>query len=183
MSVVLEPELQFKSSLSSGFRPAVGGNPRGHCGIAFSALGDASGGSVTVNLVIPFDRAEDRVFMLKALKMRATSDPGQGHVVCNLQWPFLQIQGSGPVVLVQAFNFNVEATLGTFNSGSDEGAETWPEWCRSLIFQTNLGSALYRPIQAVWGTNTEFTTYLIDAWGYWWDKTVIARPGGPNIPR
>lgn len=179
MSVVVAPELQFKSSLA---RRGGQREPRGHCGLAFSFLGDASGGSATCNLAIPFSRSEDRVFMLKALKMRATTDPGQGHIICNLQWPFLQVQGAGPVVLVHAFDFNVEATLGTFNSG-DAGIETWPEWCRSLIFQTNLGSAVYWPVQAVWGTNTNATTYLIDCWGYWWDKTVIGLPGGPRIPR
>lgn len=113
--------------------------------------------------------------------MRATTDPAQGHVVANLDAPFLQIAGDGPLVLVHAFDFNVEGTLGTFNSGT-AGEPTWPREFQSLIFRSDREQD-YNMVQLVFGTNTNGTTYLVDLWGYWWSTVALREPAGLDIPR
>lgn len=117
----------------------------------------------------------------RVVKMRATTDPAQGHIVANLDAPFLQVEGSGPLVLVHAFDFNIEATLGTFNSGSAD-AETWPREFQSLVFHSDREQD-YLPLQLNYGTNTNGTTYLVDLWGYWWSKIALREPAGLDIPR
>lgn len=178
MSVVVAPPIQFKRSWPPPLDPR---DPVGLCGLIFNVAGDGSGGSITVNCIVPPDRVEDRIFVVKAVTMRATADPGQGHVICNLDEPNFQLEAAGPVTLVHAFDFNVEATLGTFNGGAAD-APNWPESFRSLLFQSKNSTQDYNALQLVYGTNTNAATYLNALWGYWWSQEVLNVAGGPRVP-
>ncbi|KKL17299.1 hypothetical protein LCGC14_2486920, partial [marine sediment metagenome] len=51
-----------------------------------------------------------------------------------------------------------------------------------LIFDPRQGAGVLNMIELEMGVNVNTDTYAFEAYGYYWDRSVLNAPGGPRHP-
>jgi len=160
-------------------------DPLGVWGSRVLVTGDNTGGAIVVDIVVPANKAGAFVYTNYKTNQGQLSGSlaATNHAVRLLtNWPDID-----PLAGVQGFNtFRIEAT----RTESDfPGQQSAPQSIMDspndrflLLFDPRPAAGKYSIVQLLWGENTNNATYAFEAYGYYWDRSVLNAPGGPRHP-
>jgi len=160
-------------------------DPLGVWGMRVGATGDGGGGSIqAVGQVPAGERAAyvyacysaSIVIISQAVPLNVT---GQFRLLTN--WPNVDEQAGvnayAGIHMVTVEQSALEAPIG----GNNDPLVSAPERFMLLWDPRSTGATMDICSFAV-GSNVTGDVYSFEAWGYYWDRTVMAQPGGPRHP-
>lgn len=174
------------------FTPRDFRDPLGVWGARLGVTGDATGNSIKVGFVVPQARRAEFVYTCYSVNLTAltvSAENAQGIRVRLLtNWPNID-----PLAGVQGYSTAIFGSMNTdanFTppiggmSGTTPGHPFLGPFDRFLLlYDPRAGVAGDLTIVEIeGGFNTDGATYSFEAYGYYWDRGVMATPGGPRHP-
>jgi len=162
-------------------------DPLGVWGSRFIATGDATGGSIKTTIQAAAAIAGAYIYTCYSVNISVISQASAGQVKCRLltNWPDID-----PAAGVQGYSSHRHATLlgdsdltepisAPFSGG---GELVTPNERFMLLFDPRPVVGAFSIVELEIGENVDTITYAFEAWGYYWDRSVLQAPGGPRHP-
>ncbi len=164
-------------------------DPLGLWGARHLIIGDGTGGSVKTTIVTPDQEAAAFVYQVMAVNVNIIDvlQVVNTFAKCRLlaNWPNFDPQPG-----VQSFStFRVAGLLGSANftqpvSAAAQGGEHLlePNDRFILMYDPRPSNELLPIIELEVSANVLNTDYAFEAYGFYWDRSVMDAPGGPRFP-
>ena len=164
-------------------------DPLGLWGARHRITGDASGGSVKTTILTPTGEGSAFVYQCMAVTVniidvvQIVNTIAKCRLLCN--WPNID-----PQVGVQAFNTTRFVNFaGSSNFTDPVGGESaqggnfiQPNDRFILLYDPRPTAGQLSIIELEVSDNVLATNYAFEAYGYYWDRSVMDAPGGPRHP-
>jgi len=161
-------------------------DPLGVWGFRVGVTGDASGGSVKVGCLEAADRKSAYVYTCySAIAVGLVGAFTDDAVKCRLltNWPDVDPiagQQGYATAISQLLNFNSNFTPPVYVPNIQPLVS--PNERFILLFDPRPTSALSTLVEMEIAQNLNGGTYSFEAYGYYWDRSVMDTPGGPRHP-
>ena len=160
-------------------------DPLGVWGARALVTGDASGGSIKVTCQAPAERSAAFVYTAYAVTLVQLTGtlltiPLKMRILTN--WPDISATaGVQGFATFRSANSNGDADF-TAPKNGNSAALMFPNDRFILIFDPRQGAGVLNMIELEMGVNVNTDTYAFEAYGYYWDRSVLNAPGGPRHP-
>lgn len=161
-------------------------DPLGTWGIRHGVTGDASGGSIKVRGTVDEDKQGAFVYTCYyAMVVQLTGAPSTQTYKTRLltSWPNVDVI-PGIQAVSTYIAHQVRASTPTFTppiSGPRE-PDISPNDRFLLLYDPRQSGGPTEIIEWEYDLNLEDATYSFEAYGYYWDRSVLQAPGGPRHP-
>jgi len=159
-------------------------DPLGVWGARRGVTGDATGGSIAVDLEAAADQGAAYLYTcysVNASQLTGTVNGTTVSVRLLTNWPNVD-----PVVGVQGYGSHVVATWGGSGTPAPtSGFTTLPLSAADrflLLFDPRPSAGALTIVSLALNDNTNLATYSFEGYGYYWDRSVLNAPGGPRHP-
>jgi len=160
-------------------------DPLGIWGGRVPAVGDASGGEIKATMRVPAERGAANIFTCVAVTITQLEGAlATDALMCRLlsNWPNVDelagVQGFGTVRMANLIN---DASF-TGTKGGPSRPLVAPQDRFILLFDPRPSAGDLDIVELKSGVNTLADTWSFEAYGYWWDRSVLNAPGGPRHP-
>jgi len=160
-------------------------DPLGVWGARLVIAGDATGGEIKIGIAVPQSLSGAYVYTMYAATISQLDGiGGTTDLMCRLltNWPDVD-----PTAGVQAFSVNNAAGA----SGTDTFTPPLTAPSRALVNPNDRFLLLFDPrsipsafniAELKVATMVDLANYSFEAYGYFWDRSVLNAPGGPRHP-
>jgi len=161
-------------------------DPLGVWGMRHGVTGDASGGGVKVIGSVPAGLAAAYVYtaysaQIGQLTGAFTTTPAKLRLLTN--WPNLSpVPGVQGYASLQVVNIAGDANFTSPLIGPFDGEFIKPNDRFILLYDPRPSAGQLDILEFEFGDNTNLATYSFEAYGYFWDRSVMNAPGGPRFP-
>lgn len=163
-------------------------DPLGVWGARVGITGDASGGEIKVGVVAAAAQRAAYIYTCYGAGInQLTGVITAVSIMCRLltNWPNVD-----PIAGVQGYAQNNRGVLGGVSAFTaplaTNGSNTpfvLPHHRFMLLFDPRpQGNEDLTIVELKLGNNTDLATYSFEAYGYYWDRSVLNAPGGPRHP-
>ena len=161
-------------------------DPIGVWGARLGVTGDATGDSVKVGIKVAAGKEGAYVYTCYSVNIavltQATPIDSFGKVRLLTAWPNVDplagVQAYGSARIVRVATNALTAPLGAITDNQTiSPAERF-----LLLFDPRQGAAAPVIVELEYESNTNLDTYSFEAYGYFWDRSVLNAPGGPRHP-
>ncbi len=158
-------------------------DPLGVWGARLGVTGDATGGSIQVTFSVATSKRDAYVYTcygLTAAKLTGalTADAIKSRLLTN--WPNVD-----PIPGIQGFaTLIIGVSIGSTSAFPPlQGAnrDLLSSESRYILLFARTGTPL-AIAELEWDNNLNLATYSFEAYGYFWDRSVLQAPGGPRHP-
>lgn len=160
-------------------------DPLGIWGSRLIVVGDASGGQIRVGVVAAAERNAQYVYTIYSVnisKLTGTSTTAACRLRILTSWPDI----SPGVAGVQAYASNLNAAQqGNFTISPTNALDrplVQPQDRFLLCFDPRPSAGVLTIAELRINDNVLTDTYAFEAYGYYWDRSVLGAPGGPRHP-
>jgi len=179
--VLTETNRWLQHLVFTGQRPSPFGPIDGLWFGAASRNGDASGGSLTINANLSFDRKEDWVYQLKGLSLQVNAVAAMNMSVQVNTGPLIPTSSA-----VQNPSYGI---VGVADSpGGGTLITTFPRstggqmpWVDALLFGDKVITGDYTMIEATFGINTNGAAHSLFCWGFLFTYRSFFRQVPPSV--
>jgi len=160
-------------------------DPLGVWGMRQGITADATGGELTVNVTVPSGRGAAYVYTIYSAqisKLTGAVAQSEGRVRILTSWPNVD-----PLAGVQAYGsdkmFLFRAPTGLAAPIVGPEPHLIQHADRFLLcFDPRPSAGALVILQLTATPNTDLETWSFEAYGYFWDRSVLQAPGGPRHP-
>lgn len=151
------------------------------------ATGDASGGVVEGEVIVPAARRRGRIYTCYSVSSTRESGPADTGTVMKVRlitgWPDADtsLNGIQPYETFRTVPITSE-TVGAPNHGPTLNALSPLDRFLLLFDFTASQTGNLVIVQLQRDVNTNTVVYLFQAYGYFWDRSILETPGGPRHP-